>query len=619
MPDVLLHAGTGMKTFIKIIRQYIRPYQGYVLLNIVFNLAGVVFSLLSLILIGPFLRVLFGETAVIAVPESFELTRESITENFNFQLSRLIDQYGPNGALMVVSILAVLLFFLKTGNIYMANYFMAPIRNGVVRDLRNRIYRKIIELPLSYYSREKKGDIMARLTQDVQEVEWSVMASLEKFFRDPINITIFLIGMFLMSPSLTLIVLVILPLAALLIGTVGRNLRKISSRSQTQMGVLMSIVEETLSGLRIIKAFNAQDQSRQHFEKENQAFTRIMNSITRRRDLASPLSEFLGSLVVVSLMAIGGTLVLGGNGGLSATSFISYIAVFSQLLIPAKSISTAYYHLNKGLASIDRINHVLDSTNPIEEKTDPETLPSFQNKIEMRNIRFSYENTLVINNISLEIKKGQTIAFVGQSGSGKSTLVDLLARFYDTISGEILIDGKNIRDLRTSDLRNLMGIVPQEPILFNDTILANITFGSQSDPEIAKHAAKVAHAWEFIEQMNDGLDSHLGDRGSTLSGGQRQRICLARAIYRNPPILILDEATSSLDSESESYVQAALQDLMKNRTTIIIAHRLSTIQNADCIYVIKEGEIAERGTHAELMSLNGEYKYLFELQNYGNQ
>lgn len=608
-----------MKTFFQIIKRYVYPYRAYVALNVALNIFGVIFSLLSLILIGPFLRVLFETIPPVTAPTALEFTSQSIQQNFNYFLSQLIEKQGTHMALVYVCLTAVVLFFLKTANIYMANYFMAPIRNGVVRDLRNQIYSKIIELPLSYYSREKKGDIMARLTQDVQEVEWSVMASLEKFFRDPLNILIFLIGMFYMSPALTLIVLLILPLSAFLIGIVGRNLRKISTRSQNQMGVLMSMVEETLSGLRIIKAFNAQGQSEKSFKRENQVFTRIMNSITRHRDLASPLSEFLGSLVVVGLMAFGGNLVLQGQGGLSASSFIAYIAVFSQLLIPAKSVSTAYYHLNKGLASIDRINQVLQSENPMKEESNPLDISSFDDKIELRNVSFSYENALVVNHVSLTIHKGETVAFVGQSGSGKSTLVDLMARFYDVVEGEILFDGKDIRKVNTQALRNLMGIVPQDPVLFNDTILSNIAFGSEPDMAAAERAARGAHAWEFISQMDEGLMAHLGDRGSTLSGGQRQRICLARAIYRNPPILILDEATSSLDSESENYVQASLQDLMKNRTTIIIAHRLSSIQNADQIYVIKEGQIAEKGTHTELMNMGGEYRYLFELQNYGGQ
>ncbi len=608
-----------MKTFFQIIRQYLYPYRGYVVLNILFNVVGVIFSLVSLVLIGPFLMVLFSKTPVVAAPQSFEFTRHSIELNFDYFLGQMIEKSGQHHALIIVCLMAVALFLLKTANIYFANFFMAPIRNGVVRDLRNRIYSKIVDLPLSYYSREKKGDIMSRITQDVQEVEWSVMSSLEKFFRDPLNIIIFLIGMVIMSPALTLIVLIILPFAAFLIGLVGQKLRKTSFKSQRQMGLLMSLVEETLSGLRIIKAFNAQDYSKKNFQKENQVFTKIMNSITRHRDLASPLSEFLGSLVVVSLMAIGGSLVLKGQGGLNAESFIAYIAVFSQLLIPAKSVSTAYYHLNKGLASIDRINQVLESVDPMKETTDALDINSFNDKIELKNVSFSYENAVVIDNVSLTIHKGQTVAFVGQSGSGKSTLVDLMARFYDVKGGEILIDGKDIRTVKTQALRNLMGIVPQDPVLFNETILANITFGSDADISSAETAAKVAHAWEFISQMDEGLNAHLGDRGSTLSGGQRQRICLARAIYRNPPILILDEATSSLDSESENYVQASLQDLMVNRTTIIIAHRLSTIQNADQIYVVKEGKIAEQGTHSELLNLDGEYRYLFELQNHGIQ
>lgn len=608
-----------MKTFFQIVRQYIYPYRGYVVLNILFNILGVIFSLLSLILIGPFLRLLFGDTPVNGAPGPLEFTRQSIEQNFNYILSQLIEKEGTHAALIVVSLMAIALFFLKTANIYFANFFMAPIRNGVVRDLRNRIYSKIVELPLSFYSREKKGDIMSRLTQDVQEVEWSVMASLEKFLRDPVNILIFLGGMFIMSPSLTLIVLLVLPIAAFLIGTIGRNLRKISSRSQKQMGTLMSMVEETLSGLRIIKAFNAQEQSERNFNKENQAYTRLMNSITRHRDLASPLSEFLGSLVIVGLMAFGGSLVLQGQGGLSAPSFLAYIAIFSQLLNPAKSVSSAYYHLNKGLASIDRINQVLKSENSMSDISNPIEINSFTDKIELKHVSFSYENVIVVKDVSLTIHKGETVAFVGQSGSGKSTLVDLMARFYDVAEGEILIDGKDVRKVNTKALRNLMGIVPQDPILFNDTILSNISFGSIPDPVSAETAAKVAHAWEFISQLGEGLDAHLGDRGSTLSGGQRQRICLARAIYRNPPILILDEATSSLDSESENYVQASLQDLMKNRTTIIIAHRLSSIQNADQIYVIKDGRVAENGTHSKLMDQGGEYRYLFELQNHGGQ
>jgi subfamily B ATP-binding cassette protein MsbA len=609
-----------MKAFFTIIRQYIYPYRGYAGLNIFFNIWGVVFSLFSLIMIGPFLQILFGLQEITTSQVPFELTRQSIQHNFNFFLSQLIEQQGKPAALLFVSGLAVVMFFLKTSNIYLANYFMAPLRNGVVRDIRNRVYKQVVDLPLSYHTRERKGDIMARLTQDVQEVEWSVMASLEKFFRDPLNILIFLAGMVVMSPKLTLIVIVLLPVSGLIIGTVGKNLRKTSAKSQVQMGVLMSMLEETLSGLRIIKGFNAGEWSEKRFSKENQVFTRIMNTITRRRDLASPLSEFLGSIVVVGLMIIGGNLVLQGQGGLTAPTFIAYIAIFSQILNPAKSLSTAYYHLNKGLASIDRINQVLNAPVTIVDSQKALEVTGFTESIEFRNVSFAYGDQPVIQDISLTIRKGETIALVGPSGSGKSTLADLLARFYEVQEGAVLIDGQDIRNIHTRSLRNLIGIVPQDPLLFNDTIGSNIAFGDD-DPDVKAigEAAKVAHAWEFIQQTDKGIDTRLGDRGGTVSGGQRQRLCLARAVYRNPPILILDEATSSLDSESEKLVQESLQDLMRNRTTIVIAHRLSTIQNADRIYVIREGRISEQGTHEELMNKLGDYRYMFDIQNISAQ
>ncbi len=608
-----------MGKFWKIIKEYVYPYKTYVTLNILFNFLGVIFSLASLIMIGPFLRVLFGLQEAVAEPVAWELSKQSIETNFNFIIQQLIDNQGPKTTLIYISLTAIILFFLKTANIYLANYVMAPIRNGVVRDIRNRIYHKIIELPLGYFSKEKKGDIMARVTQDVQEVEWSIMASLEKFFRDPLNIVVFLIGMFLMSPGLTLFVLLLLPVSAFVIGSLGRNLRKTSVKGQNQMGTVMSTLEETLSGLRVIKAFNAEEDSRKRFGRENDLFARIMNTITRRRDLASPLSEFLGSVVVVGLIAFGGNLVLTGRGGLSAPSFIAYIAIFSQILNPAKSFSTAYYHLNKGLASIDRINEILRAPVSIKDPEHPTQGAGFHHSIKFENLSFAYGNTMVIRNLTFEVHKGETVAIVGQSGSGKSTLVDLLARFHDPQSGRITIDGVDIKDFKLSDLRALMGIVPQDPILFNDTIAANIAIGSgDPDQQRLKIAAEASHSWEFISHLADQFDSRLGDRGSTLSGGERQRICLARAIYRNPPILILDEATSSLDAESERLVQLALQELMAGRTSLVIAHRLSTIMRADRILVIREGEIIESGTHEELMKANGEYRYLFDTQNFNS-
>ncbi len=605
-----------MRGFLNIIRQYVYPYRGYAVLNILFNLIGVIFSLFSLLMIAPFLRVLFGLQEVAQDPVALGWNLRSIEDGFNHLLGQIIESNGKPAALLLVSGLAVILFFLKTSSVYLANYFMAPIRNGVVRDIRNRVYGKIVELPLSYFSRERKGDIMARLTQDVQEVEWSVMVSLEKFFRDPLNIIVFLIGMLIMSPQLTLTVLVLLPLSGLLIGTIGKNLRKTSAKSQSQMGLMMSILEETLSGLRIIKGFNAGAWSEKRFRHENQTYTRIMNSITRRRDLASPLSEFLGSVVIVSLMIIGGNLVLRGMGGLNAPSFIAYIAIFSQILNPAKSISTAYYHLNKGLASIDRIDQVLDAPVTVPDCPDAVEPDGFRDSIEFRNVSFAYGDTPVIRQVNLTIRKGETIALVGLSGSGKSTLVDLLARFYDPVEGSVHIDGLDIRKMSNKALRNLIGIVPQDPLLFNDTILSNIAFGDEKpDVDAVREAARIAHAWDFVRETEQGLLAHVGDRGSTMSGGQRQRLCLARAVYRNPPILILDEATSSLDSESEKLVQESLQDLMQNRTTIIIAHRLSTVQHADRIYVLRDGRVTEAGSHEELMEMEGDYRYLFDLQD----
>jgi len=605
-----------MKAFLKILRDYLAPYKGHAFLNILFNAFGVLFSLFSLVLIGPFLRVLFGMEDLILTKVPWELSRHAIENNFNFFLSELIHNQGKSSALLFVSILAVVMFFLKTSSIYLANFFMAPIRNGVVRDIRNRLYKKVLALPLSYHTNERKGDIMSRITQDVQEVEWSVMASLEKFFRDPLNILFFLAGMIMMSPELTLFVLILLPVSGLIIGTIGKNLKKTSARSQQHMGLLMSILEETLSGMRVIKGFNAADWSEKRFRHENQVYTRTMNAITRRRDLASPLSEFLGSMVVVGLMVIGGNLVLEGKGSLSAPSFIAYIAIFSQILNPAKSISTAYYHLNKGLASMERIDQVLNTGVVIEDIPDAISISEFRDKIELRNITFAYKEQPVLRGINLTINKGETVALVGPSGSGKSTLADMLTRFYEPDGGSVLIDGVDLKNIRISSIRSLIGIVPQDPLLFNETIAANIAFGDEKpDMEAIKRAADASYSSEFIQQTEDGFNTRLGDRGSTISGGQRQRLCLARAVYRNPPIMILDEATSSLDSESEKMVQESLQNLKINRTTIMIAHRLSTIQNADRILVLKEGRITEQGTHKELMEQKGEYYNLFILQN----
>ncbi len=602
-----------MKGFWQILREYVLPYKGFVFLNILFNTLGVIFSLLSLVLIGPFLQVLFGSQEILSDPMPWAWTKEAIGHNFNYLIGQQIVNFGPQKALLIVSLLIILMFFLKTANIFLANYFMAPIRNGVVRDIRNKIYIKILNLPISFFSDEKKGDIMARVTQDVQEIEWSIMASLEKFFRDPVNILVFLTGLLLISPILTLFVLILLPISALIIGQVGKNLKKTSMKGQEQMGSLMSLLEETISGLRIIKAFNAQKRMENGFFSSNELYTITMNRITRKRYLASPLSEFMGAIVIVVLLSYGGNMVLDGSSSLGAAGFMAYIAIFSQLMTPAKSFSTAFYHIQKGLASFDRIDEILKADQTIKNSEAPVEINSFKSLIEYRNITFSYEEKSVLKNVSLSIQKGQTIALVGKSGSGKSTFVDLLPRFYDTDQGEILLDGINIKNLNIYQLRKLQGYVHQEAILFNDSFANNIAFGmGKPDKEKLWKAAKAAHADDFIKASPGGMNWIIGDRGGKLSGGQKQRITTARALYANPEILILDEATSSLDTESEREVQQALKELMRNRTTLIVAHRLTTIIQADQIVVFKEGQIVERGTHQELIDLKGEYLNLYQ-------
>lgn len=602
-----------MKGFWQILKEYVLPYKGFVGLNILFNTLAVIFSLLSLILIGPFLQVLFGSQEIIADPVPWTLSKDAMSHNFNYLIGQQIQDYGSQKALLLVSLLIIIMFFLKTTNVFLANYFMAPIRNGVVRDIRNKLYIKILNLPISFFSEERKGDIMARVTQDVQEIEWSVMASLEKFFRDPVNILVFLLGLLLISPILTLFVLVLLPVSALVIGQIGKNLRKTSTKGQEQMGSLMSMLEETISGLRIIKAFNAQEKMEKGFSDKNEQYTRTMNRITRKRYLASPLSEFMGAIVIVVLLSFGGNMILNGSSPLNAAGFMAYIAIFSQLMTPAKSFSTAFYHIQKGLASFDRVDDILKVDNLIKNSDKPLEIKNFKSRIEYKGITFSYEEKPVLKNVSLSINKGETVALVGKSGSGKSTFVDLLPRFYDVNQGEILIDGINIKELDIYQLRQLQGYVHQEAILFNDSFAANIAFGlGKPDQDKLWEAAKAARADDFIRESPDGMNWIIGDRGGKLSGGQKQRISIARALYANPEILILDEATSSLDTESEREVQQALKELMKNRTTLIVAHRLSTIIQADQIVVFKDGQIVEQGTHQQLIAKKGEYLNLYQ-------
>jgi subfamily B ATP-binding cassette protein MsbA len=550
----------------------------------------------------------------------WSVSAKSLLNNFNYYLGNYIIEHGQLNALMLISMLVVIMFFLKNLTRYLAMYFLVPIRNGVVRDIRRDVYHKILSLPIGYFTDERKGDMMARMTSDVQEVEWGIMNSLEAAFREPLNIIVFLITMFTMSSELTTFVLVLLPIAGLIIGRIGKSLKKKSVQAQEKMGELLSNIEETLGGLRIIHAFTAEKSASKKFGGLNNQHYGLMNKIGRRRDLASPVSEFLGTVVMTVVMYFGGLLVLGSETKLEPSEFIAFIAIFSQVITPAKSLTTAWYNIQKGLASSERIYKILDAEVLVKDPEHPAEAKPFSDKIHFDGISFSYlkeEGKSVLKNISLEIPKGKTVALVGQSGSGKTTLADMLPRYYDVDSGKITIDGVNIKDMRVSDLRGLMGIVTQESILFNDTVFNNIAFGMEnaSEEEVIA-AAKIANANDFISAMSDGYQTSIGDRGSKLSGGQRQRLSIARAVLKNPPILILDEATSALDTESERLVQEALINLMKQRTTLVIAHRLSTIVHADEIIVMQSGEIVERGTHQELLNKNGYYKRLFDLQTF---
>jgi subfamily B ATP-binding cassette protein MsbA len=594
---------------------YTRPYSKYVGLNIVFNILSVIFGLFTIAMVIPFLRLIFKleDATPVAAPAASGM--QHAKEYFYGQLSGFINLYGQQYALLMLCLGIVILFFLKNLFRYLAMYFLAPVRNGVVSDLRQKVYNKILGLPLGYFSDERKGDIMSRTTSDVAEVEWSIMSGLEMVYREPLSILITLGMLYFVSPELTITSLVLLPIAGLLIGRLGKTLKKSSSLGQSKLGEILSLIDETLGGLRIIKGFTAEGQMKEKFKAENSAFTRLQNTVYRRRDLASPLSEFLGTTVMVILIWIGGSLILSGDKKLNPEEFIFFIALFSQILNPAKALTSAWYNLQKGFASLDRIDHILDAEDTVAEKVNPITVTDFEHAIEYKNLSFKYNTKNVLNNINLKIEKGKTIALVGPSGAGKTTLADLLPRFYDCTEGELLIDGKNVKDLSIHSLRGLIGVVSQETVLFNDSVANNILLGKQGATQAEiEEAGRIANAQEFIAKLDGGYNYNIGDRGTKLSGGQRQRLSIARAVLKNPPILILDEATSALDTESEKLVQGALTVLMKTRTSIVIAHRLSTIQNADEIIVLNDGEIVERGTHNELINKGGLYKRLCDLQ-----
>jgi ATP-binding cassette, subfamily B, bacterial MsbA len=600
----------------RLLLKYIEPYKWSAVKNIVYNLLSAVFALFSYTLVVPFLKILFNRVETVPYPGEFHLSVDYLGAASTYYLSAFIDRYGEIGALLLVSLIVVVASLFKNGFIFLANNSMAYIRACTVRDLREKMYHKILRLPLSYFTDARKGDIMTRISNDVQEIEISVMSSLTMLFRDPLYILIFVIYLFVTSPQLTLFALLLLPVSGWLIGRASRTLRSSSLTGQQNLGRLLSVVEETLAGLRIVKGFNAQGKMKKQFTDTNERYSRIFKRVIRKAYLASPISEFLATIVLMILMYFGSTLALRGVGHMDQERLIAFLVVFSQIIQPAKNITTAWFSIQKGMGSIDRIDQVLEAEEKITEKKDAIPITGFKESIEFKGVWYGYNDEPILKDVNLKIRKGQTVAIVGKSGAGKSTLVDLLPRFMDIDQGEILIDGMDIRDLKIRDLRNLMGIVSQQPILFNTTFKENIAFGVDS-PAIDRieNAAHIANAHDFIIETELGYENGVGESGNKLSGGQRQRISIARAIMANPPILILDEATSALDTESERLVQDAILNLMKNRTSIVIAHRLSTIQHAHVIVVIDDGRIVETGTHAELMKKDeGYYRKLHSFQ-----
>jgi ATP-binding cassette, subfamily B, bacterial MsbA len=600
----------------RLLLKYIRPYKWSAARNIIYNILSAIFALVSYTLVIPFLRILFNRFGQVPNPGEFRLTFDYLGTASNYYLYEFIQKQGETRALLLVCLVVVIASLFKNGFIFLANNSMAYIRACTVRDLRKKMYEKVLKLPLSFFSDARKGDVMTRISNDVQEIEISVMSSLTMLFRDPLYIMIFVIYLFVTSYQLTLFSLLLLPVSGWLIGRASRTLRSSSFTGQQYLGRLLSVVEETLSGLRIVKGFNAEEKMKKQFSDTNERYSKIFKRVTRKAYLASPISEFLSTIVMMILMYFGSALALKGVGNMSQEILIAFLVVFSQIIQPAKNITTAWFNIQKGMASIDRIDHILEAEEKISEKENALPIARFKDSIEFKGVWYGYNDEPILKDINLKISKGQTVAIVGKSGAGKSTLADLLPRFMDVDKGEILIDGIDIRDYRIKDLRNLMGIVTQQPILFNSTFRENIAFGvDKADNDKVEYAAQIANAHDFILETEKGYDNSVGESGNKLSGGQKQRVSIARAIMTNPPVLILDEATSALDTESERLVQDAMLNLMKNRTSIVIAHRLSTIQHSDIIVVIDDGRIVETGTHSELMMKDeGYYRKLHSYQ-----
>lgn len=596
---------------------WLKPYSWRLFTVVMINIVSIVFSLFSLTFLAPFLMLIFGRSQLVTEMPALGFSVMDVNNVLNYYISQIIIADGKQAALLMVTLLILTMFVLKNVFSYLAQWIMVPIRNGVIADIRDAIYRKILILPLSFFGVQKKGDIISRAITDVQEIEVSILRSIQQIFREPLTVVFYIVALFSINVKLTLFVIMVIPIGGYIVGRISRKLRRQSEEAKALQGTIQTMVQETVSGIRVIKAFNALVFSNKLFDKFNRRYTKKMINIYRRVDLSSPISEVFGGIMIMTILLFGGNLVLNKSTDLSAEMFITYLVMFTQIINPAKTISVAFYNFRKGFSSFDRIDLILEAEEKIVEKPDAVALTHFNDKIEFSNVSFGYDEVPVLSEINLTIKKGKIVALCGHSGAGKSTLADLLLRFYDISSGSLNIDGIAVDRIKIRDLRNMYGIVSQDTILFNDTIYNNIAFGrTDATPEEVMHAAEIANALEFINKLPDGLQTNIGDRGLMLSGGQRQRISIARAVLKNPEVLILDEATSALDSTSEILVQQALEKMMQNRTALVIAHRLSTIKKADEIVVLEKGRIVEQGTHESLLQLNGYYRRLIDMQSF---